>query len=164
LVPCALSAQPVSEFNRRLGACGAQADRQKRLLCFEQLARAAIDELERRQAPSGSAAANPPDPMSQDPDGRYSALIAQAKARISQDFKDPRSAQWRGIIVTNRNSNRLVVCGEVNATNSYGGYVGFKRFLTDLTDVSTAIEDDKEGGIVRALWDLQCSKIVYVQN
>lgn len=54
-----------------------------------------------------------------------SHLIARAKQSVTKDFKDPDSAKFRNIRVV-----RGSVCGEVNAKNSYGGYVGYKRFVS----------------------------------
>lgn len=49
--------------------------------------------------------------------------IEQAKVAISKDLKDPSSAQFRNVRVISGK-----VCGEVNAKNAMGGYVGFQRF------------------------------------
>lgn len=51
-------------------------------------------------------------------------LIVQAKESVTKKLKDPESARFRGVFVM-----RDSVCGEVNAKNSYGGYIGFKRFI-----------------------------------
>lgn len=48
----------------------------------------------------------------------------KAKKTIANSLKDPGSAQFRNI----RESSPGILCGEVNAKNSMGGYVGFKRF------------------------------------
>lgn len=54
--------------------------------------------------------------------------IEQAKAAITRELKDPESARFRDITVRNFQGGK-VICGEMNAKNSYGGYVGFKRFM-----------------------------------
>lgn len=57
----------------------------------------------------------------------YPKWIAIPKARqpILAFLQDPESAQFR-----NEQSGRAgAVCGEVNAKNSMGGYVGFKRYI-----------------------------------
>lgn len=48
----------------------------------------------------------------------------KAKKAIANNLKDPGSAQFRNI----RESSPGILCGEVNAKNAMGGYVGFKRF------------------------------------
>jgi hypothetical protein len=54
-----------------------------------------------------------------------SQLITRAKQSVTKDFKDPDSAKFRNVRVV-----RGSVCGEVNAKNSFGGYVGYKRFVS----------------------------------
>lgn len=60
------------------------------------------------------------------------AAIARAKTVVADEMKDPGSAQFRGVF-TYRD---LMVCGEVNAKNAFGGYVGFKRFVSFLSVVT----------------------------
>lgn len=50
--------------------------------------------------------------------------IEKVKNAILESMKDPNSAQFRRIT-----TNGAGVCGEVNAKNSMGGYVGFKKFI-----------------------------------
>lgn len=55
----------------------------------------------------------------------HAADIAQAgKLAVREQLKDPDSARFRNTTVSG-----VAYCGEVNAKNSYGGYVGFKRFI-----------------------------------
>ena len=58
------------------------------------------------------------------------ALVAQAKVALTYTFKDPGSAQYRnvGLYKSTTGKGGDIVCGEVNAKNSYGAYVGFQRF------------------------------------
>ena len=67
-----------------------------------------------------------------------------AKRVVSNELKDPESAQFRNLRI-----NGVDLCGEVNAKNSFGGYTGFKRFwvfmiepypVTFLSDTSTLCE------------------------
>lgn len=51
-------------------------------------------------------------------------LIEQAKAQVKYKLKDADSAKFRNIYV----KDKSLVCGEVNAKNSYGGYSGFVFF------------------------------------
>jgi hypothetical protein len=70
------------------------------------------------QEPSASDAANPED----------GALIESSKVRVARDLKDPASVQFRDVVVV-RNGKSVTVCGEYNAKNSYGAYVGFQKFF-----------------------------------
>lgn len=56
-------------------------------------------------------------------------FIEQAKKAVRFNLKDPDSAQFRNI----RQPSTGVVCGEVNAKNAMGGYVGFQRFEWSLS-------------------------------
>lgn len=51
-------------------------------------------------------------------------LIDAAKDRVTRDLKDPDSAKFRGV----KAFPNGVVCGEVNAKNSFGAYTGFRAF------------------------------------
>lgn len=50
--------------------------------------------------------------------------VSDAKKLVAHDLKDPSSAQFREIKTV-----ADTVCGEVNAKNAYGAYVGFKHFF-----------------------------------
>jgi hypothetical protein len=50
-------------------------------------------------------------------------VMAAAQQVIAAQLKDPASAQFRNVRVKGE-----TVCGEVNAKNSFGGYIGFKTF------------------------------------
>jgi len=51
-------------------------------------------------------------------------FAASGKSAVLHDLKDARSAMFRNTFV-----NGSSFCGEVNARNSYGGYVGYQRFI-----------------------------------
>lgn len=53
--------------------------------------------------------------------------IAAAKEVAARDLKDPASAQFRDLRAVGT-GDKLRLCGEINGKNSYGGYVGFKKF------------------------------------
>lgn len=56
------------------------------------------------------------------------------KERVTELLKDPESAQFKSLSLTPGG----VLCGEVNARNSFGGYVGFKKFVA--TEEKTFID------------------------
>jgi hypothetical protein len=151
------AAQSTAEFNQSLGACSAQQDRMKRLSCFERLAREAVAELDKRQnAPAVPSAVPPPAPAAKV--SQHAAFIAKAKANISVSFKDPSSVQYRDLYVSESGSRAL--CGEINAKNSYGGYVGFRRFFATDEPVLQDIEDPKQPTVMATMWGLMCGKEV----
>lgn len=65
--------------------------------------------------------------------------LAAAKAQVASSLKDQDSAKFRNVVIRPYGYGR-VVCGEVNAKNSYGGYVGFTRFVA--SNEESAIEDN----------------------
>ena len=50
------------------------------------------------------------------------------KNRIKNRLKDPSSATFRNTRVYHAITH--VVCGEVNSKNSFGGYIGYQRFVS----------------------------------
>jgi hypothetical protein len=60
-----------------------------------------------------------------------SVLVEMTQRIIVHDLKDPDSAHFRDVRVSSPPTiaPKVIVCGEVNAKNSYGGYTGFKRFF-----------------------------------
>lgn len=59
----------------------------------------------------------------------------RAKQAVSEQLLDPSSAQFRNV-----QSRGESVCGEVNAKNKMGAYVGFKRFVVDTTTYDALID------------------------
>lgn len=56
-------------------------------------------------------------------------LVAAGKAAIAENLKDPGSAQFRNLYLSSDKTGVLpVLCGELNAKNSYGAYIGYRRF------------------------------------
>jgi hypothetical protein len=59
--------------------------------------------------------------------------VDKLKSEMASTLKDPDSVKFRGLtaykLYETSSSKADVLCGEVNAKNSYGGYSGFKRFV-----------------------------------
>lgn len=73
------------------------------------------------------------------------------RRRVVQDLKDPESARFRGLYVSAWNDHGVMkplLCGEVNAKNSYGGYTGFSRFMAD--ENGTVFDPGSDG------WESSC--------
>ena len=49
-----------------------------------------------------------------------------ALSAVAYDLKDPESAKFREL-----KPSSSFLCGEINSKNSYGAYVGFRRFIYD---------------------------------
>lgn len=79
--------------------------------------------------------------------------ITAAKKAVIEQLKDPNSAEFKNVgkyVATI--SGKPMVCGQVNAKNSMGGYVGFRRFAFSQTE-GLAIE----GATPESIFDLWCS-------
>ncbi|KAA6196368.1 MULTISPECIES: hypothetical protein [Pseudomonas] len=56
--------------------------------------------------------------------------INVAREEVKRNLNDSASAEFRGEKVY-RLPDNTVVCGEVNAKNSYGGYAGFSKYVVE---------------------------------
>lgn len=69
--------------------------------------------------------------------------IEQVKSAVLEQLKDPESAQFSNVRVVGG-----LVCGEVNAKNSFGGYVGKRKFWGGMPEVTAGeelvISDEEE--------------------
>jgi hypothetical protein len=77
-------------------------------------------------------------------------VAKQGRAAVALQLKDPESARFRDAFV-----NGSSYCGQVNAKNSYGGYVGFKRFAAAGGYAYIESEGD-DGGIFDGIWREAC--------
>lgn len=76
---------------------------------------------------------------------------------VRYDMKDPDATKFRNVRLVNYLDGK-VVCGEYNGKNSYGAYVGFKRFYGSPDDYETlstdssssVIDDQKNAGLYAA--------------
>lgn len=57
--------------------------------------------------------------------GCDSKSVTEAKEVIEKDLKDPGSVEYRNIL----EYSDSIVCGEYNAKNGYGAYVGYTEFI-----------------------------------
>lgn len=116
-----------------LDACRALRNVETRAACFEAVATQALSALN-----SGAVAqsAGSPSIAPLQANIPLMAFVRKAQELLVQDFKDPASAQWRGLAVSTDGTygTRRVLCGQVNAKNAYGGYIGFKEFAVAESD------------------------------
>lgn len=87
---------------------------------------------------------------------------AETKRLITKDFKDPESARFRSVQGYRLSNRELAVCGEVNGRNSYGAYVGYKKFYIRIRPM-------KEGLVLKAvkhelLADQSCNEVARTQS
>lgn len=108
-----------------------------------------------------------------------SNLIDELKNELTNNFKDPTSAIYRSTSLRkNISEERYALCGEVNAKNSYGGYIGFQRFVSKKYpngQSTKSLEGDMSskgvgsdsytkqlnalmGDIFQTVWDINCAE------
>lgn len=87
-------------------------------------------------------------------EGNYQPFIARAKRSLASGFKDPDSAQFRDLFISG--DAMPVLCGEVNAKNSYGAYVGFRRFYATGKESLNSVESAKEDYVFTRMWPSMC--------
>lgn len=90
----------------------------------------------------------------------YPALVKRAKQTIVKDFKDPEGARFRdiGIYKSTTGKGGVSVCGEVNAKNSYGAYVGYRSFF--VSGDMAYINDEENAGMYGVLGPALCHERV----
>lgn len=78
--------------------------------------------------------------------------VDEAKEALKQELFDPSSAEFRNVRVT---SLLDAVCGEVNAKNRMGGYVGFRHFqVITIGDKKSILLDSDTSHIAEQLCNL----------
>ena len=86
--------------------------------------------------------------------GPEAVYSQRAQDQLVRDFKDPAAAQYRNVALSN--TDLPVVCGEVNGKNSYGAYVGFKRFYATDTSGFSAVDDGSTR--FEEVWSRVCNR------
>jgi len=88
---------------------------------------------------------------------KYSDLVGIAKENIRSQLKDPYSAQFESIYISKGNGKQPIVCGKVNAKNSYGGYIGGKRFYFIIADNQPVSEIESTSGSFHIIFEALCA-------
>jgi len=95
-------------------------------------------------------------------DAQIQEAVAGGKSAGTHNLKDPAAAQFRGLKIArvSKESSDLVLCGEINARNSVGGYVGFRSFFAtpgrpDLSDIEPTREMDKN--MFATMYKMSCA-------
>ena len=75
--------------------------------------------------------------------------IAKGKEAVANGMKDPFSAVFKDLRLM-KFRDMYVTCGQVNAKNSYGGYVGFRDFVAGISKYDAYDTDTKYPAITAA--------------
>lgn len=89
--------------------------------------------------------------------GKDAKFIADAKNVVAEAFRDPDSVKFRNVgLYQKEDSDERYVCGQVNAKNLYGAYVGYKLFYA--TPTRAQIVTNQDGRLDSANYEENCFK------
>lgn len=130
-----------------------------RLVCFDRFATDQIAETEAKAMQERTQELAKAE-QEKARDNERAALLAKVdefKASLTKGFKDPSSAQYRNVVAYGIPGRGMIsfMCGEINARNSYGAYVGYRRFLMIGIETSV-IEDSKNPYVMNEMWPSTC--------
>jgi len=90
--------------------------------------------------------------------GKYEEFARFAKEALTRSFKDPGAVQFRGLFISGK--AMPVLCGEVNGKNSYGAFVGFRRFYATGEAMLTEVEPARDTFVFERMWPTMCGEKV----
>lgn len=103
---------------------------------------------------SASASAGPEDAYNRTTDAKKIGWMDRGKEAVKSQLKDPGSAQFRGVYFHRGSDGIPMTCGEVNSKNSYGGYIGYQKFISagkpELTFLQEQVAD------FATIWNRMC--------
>lgn len=87
--------------------------------------------------------------------GCASSVEREAQDAVAAKLTDPNAAEFRDV---HTGADGQTVCGEVNAKNALGGYVGFERFIRNKKASYLSLEATTETPSVFEInWKADCS-------
>ncbi|MBP7453322.1 MAG: hypothetical protein KA914_11070 [Ottowia sp.] len=90
------------------------------------------------------------------PTEKLDEFVTATKTNLVRDFKDPEGARFRDTFVGSRRGS--VLCGEVNAKNSYGAYTGYRRFYATTSPAFKFIESEHNATTFAVNWKTYCQR------
>lgn len=99
------------------------------------------------------------------PKDDHLAFIAQAKKAVADQMRDPDSVKFRDVALYRQlESKELALCGEFNAKNGYGAYVGYRRFYVSESGGAKLEPDDGDNDLFGVLRLSYCHAKVRAVN
>ena len=75
--------------------------------------------------------------------------VTKTKERVADEFSDPDSVKFRRLFISefvnSKGEAHLSLCGEVNAKNKMGGYVGYRKFMANEKSALVEPGADEDG-------------------
>lgn len=88
-------------------------------------------------------------------DTRVYMLKNKAQELVKERLKDADSAKFQKLSPHTLSNGGIVICGEVNSKNKYGGYTGFQKFYS--TGESVRFREDAPSTF-DGVYQMVCSK------
>lgn len=156
----AAALMPAMAFAADFQSCVSIKIGKDRLACFDKYAIQQTAETEASTAAATKAADLKAQQDAAAIDERKAVLteVERFKTALTSGFKDPSSAQFKNVVAYGvaKPLHIAFLCGQVNAKNSYGAYIGFKRFFMIGTSVSE-VEDSRNGPVINEMWPTTCN-------
>lgn len=83
--------------------------------------------------------------------------LEKAKLQVSKGLKDPYSAQFSELYGVRTRKGKVIICGTVNAKNSYGGYTGEKTFFIDTSNNELFYPSGKNSDLIESIAISNCT-------
>jgi len=84
------------------------------------------------------------------------AWIAKGKDAVRARLKDSNSAEFKDVYFFRGVDNFPMTCGQVNSKNSFGGFVGFQRFVSGGSAALTFLQNEIDD--FPTVWNKYCAK------
>jgi len=70
---------------------------------------------------------------------RESFSVAESKTAILDTLPHPKGTKFRQLFLSEHGDSKITLCGEINAKDRSGTYLGFRRFMVD--DLGESMRD-----------------------
>lgn len=105
---------------------------------------------------SAISSAAPAKPRELDQRTKEFAWMEVGKDAVRAKLKDPKSAEFKDVYFFRGKDGVPMTCGQVNAKNGFGGYAGFKRFVSAGNAEMTFLEGEVSDFYL--VWNKFCAK------
>ena len=157
--PCKECGGPVSDKAESCPMCGAKQPKPTSIITWIVLGLIIFTVLITMYGGSETSTSNTNTGESAKKDeNKAGVLLFFAQQQIKQNAKDPDSVQFRSEQIHEKTDEGAVACGEYNAKNSFGAYVGFKKFVVTEKDQSIFIENGSNAKVFVKKWNKHCVK------
>lgn len=164
LVKCNECGEKVSTKAKSCPACGAKAPKEKSFIlrslllafiAFVVYVSVTKEETNLTPAQKAEVAAMNTNPADEENAKQY-LWMEKGKKAVLERLKDPNSAEFNGVYFSRGADNTPMTCGQVNSKNSFGGFVGFKRFISAGSPEFTFLEGEAKD--FSSAWKKYCTK------